>query len=798
MLPNRYRAPFAHSSYLLRALGFEILNAAFRSSTAYEQPKAVFRRSRWIALSRCMIHILPCVIFGFLIPLNYRAIFLGPGFSRTRPDGLYLALFQVAAKVLELICVSSLATVVVHVLRHELVSDGVPLGFVGSGIFFSQASCFWAPEMVVGAWRSVTSWKRMRLLLVIAVASFLAVLIAPSAAILLQPRIQNTPAGGTDYYIPATADELWPSVIDGSDELPECFDEADERHIVCASGGFDSLRTYFKNYNSSMYQPLMLLDFDQMRGIVVESAAARIPRLFLSGTTYGRNRETSMSQANAITATLQESLTQDWNEIAKSKKSGAAIIPANEYKYAFRRVSSVSTTNPKVQVRCAEAQNLSTNEYEVNFPVRRWVDRILKFTDKGSGFWQDDPAALNLSSTNLHPSNDLQIDWISLPTDRFGPVSGGLYLQFPMEPTMRSRAVIGCSISATWIHASIASDSQLHEAAWSIPIYGRMKANVQMGLNATSPHYKDYERLITLKERWYRSLTPFTPYEDCNNQSQKVTTLERLFADVGIATDLVAQRTQPQFEYDPSEKICSFVPANSSSYTDVDRLNSDTCNYGSIQVLIEVILASTFANGLSRYGSRRAFNLSGVYNSKDPFSWILNKPPWAPQWEHSLVDINARHNAVLPPPSHSNFVTLRMQCEVVGYSWYAHTITDYLATAVVGIYMLVAIVHMIWVLSFGVTSSSWDTITELLALALRSPIPDSLSGCGAGVKILGTYNRLVKLGARGEAKDKPSRSGETLALIVVDRNGTSGLEQNLGAASDAMKYRKVVVDRLYS
>lgn len=547
-----------------------------------------------------------------------------------------------------------------------------------------------------------------------------------------------------------------------------------------------------------MFEPLMLLDFDQLRGIVVETAAARIPRLFLSGTTYGRNRETSMNQANAITAILQESFTQDWSDVTRSKKFGDGIIPAKEYKYTPEHVSSVSTTNPEVQVRCAEAQNVFMNQYEVNFPVRPWVDRFLKFSDKGSNIWQDDPAPLNLSSANLQPSNDMQIDWISLPTDRFGPVSGGLYLQFPMEPTTRSRAVIGCSISASWTHASITSDSIFHEAAWSVGRDGGIKANVRMVLNASSPHSKDYKRLITLKERWYRSLTPLTPCEDCNNQSQRLNTLERLFADTGLATELVAQRTQPQFEYDQSKQICTFVPANSTSYTDVDRLNSGSCSYGGRHVLIEVILASTFANGLSRYGSRRAFNLSASYNGKDPFSWILNKPPLAPQWKDSLVDNNAGHNAVLPAPAHSNFVTLRMRCEVVGYSWYAHTITDYLAIAVVGIYMLVAITHMLWVLYFGVTSSSWDTITELLALALRSPIPESLSGCGAGVERLGTYKRLVKLRARGKAKDELDGSGETLALIVGDQNGASGLEQNLPAGPEAMKYRKLVVDKLYS
>ena len=90
MLPKRYLAPFAQAKYLLRALGFELLNTFPRPWTAAELPKPVLRRSRWIALSRCAIHILPCTVFSFLIYFNYNAIYLGPGFSYTRSDALYL------------------------------------------------------------------------------------------------------------------------------------------------------------------------------------------------------------------------------------------------------------------------------------------------------------------------------------------------------------------------------------------------------------------------------------------------------------------------------------------------------------------------------------------------------------------------------------------------------------------------------------------------------------------------------------------------------------------------------------
>ncbi len=198
---------------------------------------------------------------------------------------------------LELACVASLTTVVLHVLRHDLIRDGVPFGFIGSGVFFSQANCLWGPEMFVGALYSVRSWRRLRLLLVIGVAAIIAVLIAPSSAVLLQPRPQNVLAGGTEYFLPATPHELWPSVVDGNDELPECFDEADPRHILCASGGFESLRTYFQNFDSSMDVTLAMLGFNNPRPMIVQSLSARIPRLLSTGTVFGFNRETTISQS---------------------------------------------------------------------------------------------------------------------------------------------------------------------------------------------------------------------------------------------------------------------------------------------------------------------------------------------------------------------------------------------------------------------------------------------------------------------------------------------------------------------
>lgn len=529
-----------------------------------------------------------------------------------------------AAKLLELVCVASLTTVVLHVLRHDLIREGVPLGFVGSGIFFSQVNFFWGPEIYVGALHCVKSWKKLRLLLVIIVAGVLAVTIAPSAAILLQPRPQHVPAGGTEYFLPVTPDELWPSVVDGTDELQECFDQRHIRHVVCASGGFESLRTYFQNFNSSLYLPITMLGFVQPRGVIFQSAAAKIPRLLSSMVLRGLSRETNLRPPNAMTATIQESLAQDWYDIVQSQVRGLFSARKN-YVFATERISSVSTVIPTVGIRCSTAQNISTDLFSVNFPVKLWVNRIPTPSQSGSSQWQDEEAPFNV--TTIHPqlSDELQIDWVSLPTDRFGPVSGGVYLQFPRQLVTRSWAVIGCSISANWIHAEIGADSLSNDGAWSVIDSDQPKMTVD--LVASSEAARKYPGLITLKERWYRSLTPPLPSEDRTNQSRSINTLQRLFSDVRLVEDLVAQRTQPHFVYDEPTSTCIFKTPHPNT-TDVDRLNNWSCGGGSKNQLIEFLLGSVFVNGLSRYGSRRASNLAASLDARrNPFTWILKKPP---------------------------------------------------------------------------------------------------------------------------------------------------------------------------
>ncbi|KAL8905176.1 MAG: hypothetical protein Q9171_006774 [Xanthocarpia ochracea] len=410
---------------------------------------------------------------------------------------------------------------------------------------------------------------------------------------------------------------------------------------------------------------------------------------------------------------------------------------------------------------------------------------------KKSTQWEDKSKAYDVIIPKYDTTHSLQHQWIDLPTDRFGPVSGGLLLQLPGNVPNTSQAVIACSISASWFSGQIMSDSLTDQAAWSIPESKKQWAIIRTDLNASSAEASKYRRLISIRDDWFRSLTPPTPCASHSNQSKQVTTLQCLFSDVGLTSVLEDMRTQPQPRW--NGKTCHYQLPDPSE-TDVDRLSRIDCGNGGKYQLLEMMLASVFANGLSRYGSRHAFDQISIRNSpRDPSHWLLKSLPRAPDYHASLLSNKPHHDAILPAPAFadSKYVTLRMRVHVVGYAWYASAFSDYLAIMVVIIYMLIALAHTIWVVATGITSSSWDTVTEILGLALQSPASKALSGSGAGIERLGTYQRMMKLRVREEWPDEE-------IVLVVDEDGNDKDSQSSPLQTTGVRYRKVEIDEEYA
>ena len=90
---------------------------------------------------------------------------------------------------------------------------------------------------------SARNLVRIRLLILLLVFILLATFIGPFTAVLLIPRTQTFPAGGTRYFLNATAEEMWPSVVHSDAEYEACLWPNATDYSVCPSGGYASFRT---------------------------------------------------------------------------------------------------------------------------------------------------------------------------------------------------------------------------------------------------------------------------------------------------------------------------------------------------------------------------------------------------------------------------------------------------------------------------------------------------------------------------------------------------------------------------
>ena len=730
--------------YFFRAIGLESCNTLARALStpwdASEPRKPVLQKSFGIAFSRCIIHLLPVSVFVFLLWINYWGYYIGTGFSyHSRSDNRYLALYQVAAKLQEVLCVASLTTVVLQVLRHDLLyGDGVPIGLLGSGISFSSISYFWSPEFIIAAKYCLSSWKRCRLYFIIIIAGLLAVTIGPASAILLLPRSQTVTVGRTQYYLNGTADDFWPSTVTSINEGAICSSLDATQYAVCPSGGYFSMRSNFLRFNytnlgyydrNGGYSP-KLKDAGGLPPpeieILTQSPRALLPAMISDMRESGTSPETWVTQPHAATIAVQQWLDGEWYAAVSNFSTQKAFSSLANYNYARHLVSTTSTTIPLVRVRCSfPATNITQDTERIAFP---WLNKDIE--------WVSGNRKVKISSLNRTASPFLRLQWLPLPTESFGNISTGLLVELPS--TGDSRVAFGCSISAVWTQGNLVSDSDYSQYAWVGHLVTDAKQELVTNLSAILLNAKQTNRLIMLEPSWLATLTPSAP-DVADNNSWSPTTLERIITDTRITKIFDDYRTRPQPYYSVIDDQCRLA-ATPENWTETDMWNDRTCGKGNKTPLIETAIAVTVADGLSRFASSRAYNIG-----PDIQDWTLQASVTMDVNRDALL--HGKQAVRLPPPSDHNYIIQEMTLTIDGYAYVASDIFDYLSTAVVAVYILVAALHTLWILHHQVTLSSWDTVTELIALFINSPPTRALDNTSAGIQRYTTYTKRLKIQA---------------------------------------------------
>ena len=175
---------------------------------------------------------------------------------------------------------------------------------------------------------------------------------------------------------------------------------------------------------------------------------------------------------------------------------------------------------------------------------------------------------------------------------------------------------------------------------------------------------------------------------------------------------------------------------------------------------IESILAVMITHSLARTGSLTT--ILGSLKGFDNDDWVEEMLPKGRVFGPGGSAFNYSRKAG------ENYTMLEMRSIVLGYG-YGVTTARLLSTIVLSTYSLIAIIYVLHSICYTkATSSAWESITELIALAVNSSPSPVLANTGAGIGTLAFLKYPVK----------PSVSDGCLRMIFGDETKPVQIKQN--------------------
>ncbi|CAD6590448.1 MAG: hypothetical protein ASARMPREDX12_004370 [Alectoria sarmentosa] len=699
-------------TYLLRNLGLEIfvfILIRLWFGLSPEPTKPVVKKSFWVGFSRCLIHILPVTVSLVLFRLNLGGFYIGHGFSQQSSDDLTdqgndvkLALIQVAAKVQELLVISSYGVIIFSVTRDRLLHKGIPLGLAASGLSFARISYFWSPALWGAISALITSSKiqGVCLLILITLGGLIATTAGPASAILMLPRPTNWPEFTTDFWLNGTADVYWPSKLT-SDHLggPRCSSDRGLGTIECVAKGISSLESFYNYYRSQS-------------GYEISTVESQFPRILQAiPRKAGISAESWSVAPHAATSLLKNDLWYDphW-------------YPANFHSTGIRYAETYSQAAAVRTVCTRDVLIFSNATFDVSLPNPPAYDLWAKLDDR-SGNHTAIKLAKPLWGTHKGAHTEqrgLTTVWIP-PKSDMESVTTGLVILGPLASTSATeRFGVVCSIDGRWnkaMHVLTGKGNTVVSLAnqASISVVQSGKRSDRVIPNNALPINDGSWRHIAAEQAWLEALTPLVPqYLNEAKTALKESTMTTALANLFIAANILLR---------------------------TDNLTSSEERYW-IQN-IETVTSTAMADAISRVGLGQQYDTHQYYTSfgtectgiggASPRKWCPGPPPYN---QSSLLAFHG-------------FLT--------GYAYKASRVTDYLSIVVLLLHMVAALAHTLYLLFTRLSSASWDTVEELIVLAQVSTTDTKdLRNTSAGIKRFSTMalNTRVRTSGSGAGEEK--------------------------------------------
>lgn len=656
------------------------------------------RKSRLLVLLALATHIIPIGGVITLLYLNIRGYYIGGELAGPSGfDDLKLSGLQFGAKLHELTMQASLSLIVVSFIRHELVAgNGVPFGAIFGSVQFTTPSYLWSKEfMGTLKARFRSSYVKWSLILLIVTGSVLFVTVGPSTAIIMRPRLRDWPAGGSQFYLNATEDQLWPQNITAADATPRRFDD----WVMIP----DTMLPSWSQLNDGKALP----EFYEV------ASEKSVRQLFTSAKIgiYSRNWSLATTQMSCL-ADAEENIGRLWINAA----FGAWLVKKRTYsnRARWRRGVRWSITN----VRQPLTMTLCSSYGNETFPNGIFVPKVETNCQSNDNPFETVPftdlSELDAVVTNYNnpASTSPALQFVDLPAADFGRNSIGAFISFPSSWPGGKR-LLACAVDARWVPSTIQGQGN--------PIR-RTTGQPQALWDWLGLCLLPNTRRVTVSPEWANALNPTV--RDSNR-----TVIQQILRD---------------------------IPETQSSRWE----NNPTGQNGDLFVVpfIESVLSILVTNGLSRTASSAVPQgiLKGCSETFCAENCGDGDGAWCnaimPNGEFGYRDGQSIYS--LPANADlSKMTPFNVRIDMTGYAYSSQGTTARLSCAVLLVYCLLVAIHALFTLRTGLTSQSWDTISEIVALAMQSHPTQALRNTCAGIVTTTVFKRFVKVGTTIQAED---------------------------------------------
>lgn len=648
-----------------------------------EMSKVAVRQGRRKALQETGIHVLPIMITLTLLFLNACKTYANSIGSADAELNSRLNGLQFVAKVHEILLGASLSAMILSLVHHSILRQGIPLGGLFVAFRITDLGSLLSPELWAAGGFGHDFKRRVLFVAISLLVMIVAAICGPASAILMLPSLDWWDVPNTRYTTWSTAhftlnaekSQVWPKKIDNSSFDSSCGFDTEKFSDNCAAGGFSAIRSWAERPSSLMSESSWNIT------MAMNSREVFYDR-FIGGTSKAYKTPKTLS-FNDTYQWWGDPTTQTWS------LSQTISVPAGSL------ITSVAET-------IGSHNETSRFQLLVNGEDPPAPQAIAACT------------GIYYNITNELINGYSSLDDVPLPFVR-RDMTHGRYRPAQIRQAFESWNSSGRWPLAMWMQAQ-------NEDSDSPSIGAVMFHAVEKGS-------EDESASATSRRHW-----PTLLVSSCS-----------IFAELK-PSELFIDPTSDRYIHSPStaipaQTLDSWIQGPSASRSPMRMVSIDTEWANAALPPNDTILALAS----SSYGSTQTEPLGMatttlICDAMSRFPYMMNIG-----FRVLTPTVTPNHNFSSLANIPNNVTDIHIKRFRYGYSYSLRGYTRRLAAAILMLHAVLALIHAALVFHHGYTSNILNSLTQILALAINSPPSLALENTCAGIGRADTYKNMVRV-----------------------------------------------------